>query len=138
LLSRFPLADIARSPEIKKAMAQIKKKDLQGIAFCRNHARMIGRVCFLDRTNTKLEFPHFALQYLFPRKLYFVRMSHRDGLYHVNVGVNPWMRKKGTVHVGELLKRFGGGGHKGVGGVEFKTRAETLAAVEKIIATINR
>jgi len=138
LLSRFSLADIARRPEVTKAVGKIKKKDLQGIAFSKKHARMAGIVCFMDRTSTKLEFPHFALQYLFPRKLYFVRMSHRDGLYHVNVGANPWMRKKGKVHVGELLQRFGGGGHKDVGGVEFKTKKESLDAVKTIIETINR
>lgn len=137
LLSRLPLVDIANLPEVGKFVAQIKKKDLKGLAFSKKNAKLTGVVCFLDRTDTTIEFPHFALQYLFPRKLYFIRMSDRDGLYHVNVGLNPWKREKARVHIGDMLKQFGGGGHKNVGGAEFKTREEALAAVAIMIEKIN-
>jgi hypothetical protein len=141
LLSRRPLTEIARLPEVKKLAIEIKKKNKKGIAFCKKNARIIGRVCYLDRTETKLEFPHYALPFLFPRAMYFVRMSNRDGLYHVNVGINPWplsLRKRGLVHVGDMLKPLKGGGHEGVGGVEFKTRAEAQVAVNFFIETINK
>lgn len=138
LLSRSSLADIARLPEVRKNLTWIKREERKGLAFSKKNARMNGAVCFLDRSVSKIEFPRFGLPYLFPRTLYFVRLSARDGMYHVNVGVNPWMRKKATVRVGNLLKRFGGGGHKGVGGVEFKTRKEALSTAVKIIETINR
>lgn len=137
LLATTPLSRIALLPIVKEAVAELRKKDLKGLAFCRKNAVMIGRVCFLDRSGSKLEFPHFALQYLFPKMVYFVRVSNRDGLYHINVGLNPWRKGEGWIHVGELLKRFGGGGHEGVGGVEFRVRKEAMAASQEIVKAIN-
>ncbi len=138
LLSRLPLKNIAALPEVKKFVSWIKKEDKKGLVFCRENARIVGGVCSLDRSKSALKFPHFALQYLFPRIVYFIRISERDGLYHINLGVSPWKRDKSTIRVDRILKQFGGGGHKDVGGVEFKTHSEALSAMSAIIAIINR
>lgn len=138
LLSHAPLSEIAKLAKVKNAVAQVRKEDERGLAFLQKHAVIIDDVCFIDRTKSKINVPHYGLPFLFPKSRYFVRMSNRDGLYHVNVGLNPWRRKEGTIHVGNLLKPFKGGGHETVGGVEFKARKKALAATEHFIEAINQ
>ena len=47
-------------------------------------------------------------------------------------------RLRGGVHIGKLLKRYGGGGHKDAGGVEFETREAAMRAVEEIVTVLNK
>lgn len=138
MLATMPLAGIARRVEVKRFVAAIKKRQKRGIAFTKKHTHMVGHAAFIDRTGVKLDFPHFVSPYLFPKTEYFVRLSNRDGLYHINVGRSPWMRhRKRRIDVGVMLKEFGGGGHLDVGGVEFKTHEEALFAANSFMETIN-
>ncbi|HVM76981.1 MAG TPA: hypothetical protein VMU07_02415 [Candidatus Paceibacterota bacterium] len=139
-LSERPLASIANEPKVKQLIRFVKEQDKKGIAFYKKHATVVGRVCYIDRTDVDITFAHYTAQYVFPKAMYFVRLSDRDGQYHVNVGINPWprsLRRRGLVHVGNMLKPFKGGGHEGVGGVEFKTRKEAEHAAKVFIETIN-
>ena len=45
--------------------------------------------------------------------------------FHVTSGRNPWNRPpEDTVHIGEIMESYGGGGHRAVGGVNAKSLAD--------------
>ncbi len=137
MLATQPLSKIARIPRVANFVKRLRKKYAAGLAFIKKKTQVIGKVGFIDRTGSLLEFPHYGLYYEFPRINYFVRVSNRDGLCHVNAGISPWKKGNGTIHIGKLLMPFGGGGHETVGGVEFTTRKKAMDAARKIVDAIN-
>lgn len=142
LLASRPLGEIAKEPAIKRSTAKTKKEIALALAWYRKHFAIDGRVGFVDLTAGKVKRFRFAAYYLHPKLPYCIRMTKyvaQSGRgYHLNVGVNPWVRSEAHVHIGEMLKRYGGGGHKTVGGVEFKTRKEAVKAAEEMLAILNR
>src|SRR5258708_1917509 len=138
LLSREPLARIAALPEVKRAATRVRKENIKGIAFYKKNIKLFKNGSFIDFTRTRIEAPHFIANYLYPKLLYVVRLSMRNGLYHLGVGASPWLRGKSRIHIGELLKKYGGGGHKEVGGVEFQRRDEAELASVEIMAVLGK
>jgi nanoRNase/pAp phosphatase (c-di-AMP/oligoRNAs hydrolase) len=43
-----------------------------------------------------------------------------------------------VVNIGKLMSKYGGGGHRTVGGIEKKTKPEILKVAEEIIEYLNR
>jgi nanoRNase/pAp phosphatase (c-di-AMP/oligoRNAs hydrolase) len=60
------------------------------------------------------------------------------GDYKLGVGSNPWKRNKIKINIGLLLKKYGGGGHKWVGGLTVKPASKKDAVIREIIARLNR
>ena len=87
------------------------------------------------------ELGHYVPYYLYPKASYAIRFHPFPGkptLFHVNVGANPWRRAENKKNIGELLRKYGGGGHKNVGGVEIKSRTATLRAIGEIVTFLNK
>jgi len=137
LLSRKPLAAIGRMPEIKKALAIYRKNLAKGEILFDKSVQRFKTGTFVDLTKAKYEPPHFYENYRYPELPYVVRLAMRDGMFHMRVGVNPWLKVKPDVHIGELLKPYGGGGHKAVGGVEFRTRKQAEDAAKEVLAFLD-
>jgi len=137
LLARKPLAAIARMPEVKKAVEHMRKRNEKGAEFFEKRYQPFRTGAFIDIRKTKLEPPHFYEPYRFPENEFSVRLSIRDGLNHIRVGRNPWLSGKPRVHIGELLRKYGGGGHQNVGGVEFRSARVAEKAAKEIIAVLD-
>lgn len=69
-----------------------------------------------DLRSKKIRRERFAPFYLYPELHYAVTMLPTRAGVHITAASNPWNRPSNPVHLGELLKRYGGGGHEGVGG----------------------
>jgi nanoRNase/pAp phosphatase (c-di-AMP/oligoRNAs hydrolase) len=59
-------------------------------------------------------------------------------LFHLGVGENPWAANKGKIHLGELVKKYGGGGHLSVGATDLNTKGEADRAREEILKVLNK
>ena len=84
---------------------------------------------------------YFGPYYLYPKMMYLVRFHpfpKKPTLFHINVGSNPWRRAENKKHIGGLLQKYGGGGHKDVGGVEINGKQNTLNAVADFVAFLNK
>lgn len=138
-LSAHSLRAFAREFKVRNAVAEIRRKTKLMMAFYREHIEQRGGVMVIDLTKAPYRWlAHFAPYYLYPKVLYAVRFNPRNGLFHVNVSANPWRRVGNKKHIGEFLHRYDGGGHKDVGGVEFRTRRDMRQAIEEIVAFLNR
>ncbi|HIG10898.1 MAG: hypothetical protein ABGY71_01525 [bacterium] len=74
-------------------------------------------VLLFDASSGKVRRERFAPFYHHPELEYAVGViPTRSGL-HVTCGENPWNKPAQGLHVGELMEKYGGGGHRAVGGV---------------------
>jgi len=140
LLVKRPLDDIAKIPKVVTAGARARKSARERLSFYRKHLMVRGDVTMIDLIGHGEQFLRFAPYNLFPKARYAVRIRKKGSLYSVGVGENPWLKKKGGIHLGKLVKKYsaGGGGHKGAAAVEFATHREALRVVEDIVKVLNR
>lgn len=143
LLSKKSVKDIAKLKKIKKAAREVRKDNLKTLAFYKKHLQVFGDATFIDLTGTGLHSLRFAPYYLRPKIMYAVRLTEKEGMYHLGIGASPWIRgaaerKHRNVHAGEILKKYGGGGHKKAGAVEFQTKKEAEKALREIIPLLNK
>ena len=141
LLSTTTISKIVQAKDMKRKINHLRRMMAQSIEFHKKNDRLIGRVIVTDISkDTSNDIAYFAPYSLHPKMLYSVRYNPHPGyqtLYHVNVAVNPWRRAENKKHIGELLQKYGGGGHKDVGGVEIQGKDKAFAAVDDFIKFLN-
>lgn len=137
-LPYFSLKEIASSPKIKNFLKKEKEKRKEILKiYYKNLKIFYNKIAFIDKTKIKGNL-RYAPFYFYPNILYSIILRKKK-VYIISLGVNPWKRNKNKIHIGKFLrKHFKGGGHKTVGGAEFKTKKEALKAIEKIINYINK
>jgi hypothetical protein len=88
-------------------------------------------VLMYDASANDIRRERFAPFYHHPRISYCVGVIPTRAGFHVTAGENPWNKPDPGVHVGELMERFGGGGHRAVGGANPHTlEASREVAIE--------
>ncbi len=70
-----------------------------------------------DLRSKKIRRERFAPFFHHPEIEYAVTVLPTRAGTHITVAANPWNRPQNGIHLGELLKKYGGGGHQGIGGV---------------------
>lgn len=136
-LSQFSLKEITSLPRIKKFITKEKNKRIKLLKiYYKNLKIFYDKIAFIDKTKIKGSL-RYAPFYFTPYILYSIILRKKRN-YILSLGVNPWKKNKNIIHIGKFLREnFGGGGHKTVGGAEFKTKKEALEAVNKIINYLN-
>jgi hypothetical protein len=137
---RKPLSVIAKDRKVKSILKAIEKKTEAGLLFYRKNLKVSGDVAFINLGSQNIGQLRFVPFYFHPKLKYAVKLTREsDSHYHLVAGVSPWQRGESKIHIGEMLKKHfkGAGGHKTVGGAEFKTRKEALAAAEKVVAILS-
>lgn len=141
LLRDAPLDEVLADPEVKRRCQEIlnTQETLKKILLERTTLR--GNVIFLDLRGLK-EIPdgnRFLLYTLFPAGNISVKVaedSQRPNTIAISVGYNIF-NPTSQVNVGELLQKYGGGGHRVVGscrvpaGDADKALSEILKAVQE-------
>lgn len=133
-LIQKPLTKIAQKKRVKNFIKKEVKRRQKIINFYNKNLKIYNYklgIIDIGRHNYNLRYAPF---YLKPNLIYALTIRHKKGLYFISLGVNPWQKNKNKIHVGKFLrKNFGGGGHKKVGGVEFRNKKELNLAIKKII-----
>jgi hypothetical protein len=73
-------------------------------------------VLLYDASSDKIRRERFAPFYHHPDIFYSVGVIPTRAGFHVTSGENPWNPPVNGAHIGEIMERYGGGGHKAVGG----------------------
>ncbi len=137
-LATKPIREIINQPviakKIKENMADIKIS----ITAFKNSAILKNKVVFIDKTNNEISGSHFLAFYLYPKSFYSVSISKYSGYYHISAGDNPWNRARGhDINIGEIMTKYGGGGHKGIGGTEKRSKDEILKVADEVVKYLN-
>jgi len=90
-------------------------------------------VLLYDASSSKIRRERFAAFYHHPRIRYSVGVIPTRSGFHVTCGENPWNPpgEEGR-HIGEIMERYGGGGHRAVGGAN----PESLDEARRVAAEI--
>lgn len=138
-LATKSIGDIISQPIVAKKIKEYSVNAEASVKVFKDLAVLKNRVVFIDKTDNEISGSHFLAFYLYPKSFYSVSISKYGGYYHLSVGDNPWNRARDVdINIGEIMIKYGGGGHKGVGGAESKTKKEIMRIVEEIIEYLNK
>jgi len=90
-------------------------------------------VLYFDASSSRIRRERFAVFYHHHDILYAVSVIPTRSGFHVTCGENPWKPPgERGIHVGELMERYGGGGHRSVGGANPPSLDEARAIAREI------
>lgn len=133
-LSRKSLKKIVQNKQIKNFIKKEFGRRQKILNFYNKNLKIYNHklgIIYILQHNYNLRYAPF---YLKPNLIYALTIKQKKSLYIISFGVNPWKKDKNKIHIGKFLrKNFGGGGHRTVGGAEFKNKKELDLAIKKII-----
>jgi hypothetical protein len=138
LLRTAPIDQVLADPMVRQRCKDAVAANKAYEAYLKRHTTMRGHVSITDfRSMTPApDGNRFLVYSLFPQAMVNVKLFYEGPRVAVKLGhsiLNPGCR----VNVGQLLARYGGGGHKGAGACRLGyDRAE--AQIEEIIAVLMR
>jgi len=139
LLREASLDEMLKDPEVKRRCQRIRDEQEKLRALLLQRATLKGNVIYVDLRGIK-EIPdgnRFLIFTLFPKGNIQVKVaydSQRENTTAISVGYNIF-NTTSNVNVGELLKNYGGGGHKVVGSCRVPNdKAEQ--AIREIVAAV--
>jgi hypothetical protein len=136
LLAR-PLDEVARSKAVVNRYKPLGKKHERFVQRVKQKSERLGRVVFVDLTESVLEsVGKFVTYALFPDSVYSVVVGLLKNGPKISVGYNPWSGRPLDTDISAICARYGGGGHPVVGGISFPSAAlEEARRVARSIAS---
>lgn len=137
-LSSQPLAKVASDPRVREAMVVMREETKQSLVFYRRNLKVRGIVTVIDVGNLATRRLRYAPYHIVPNSVFHLCITSRgEGNWIVMVGVSPWKRNRSSFDIGNLLKRFGGGGHPYAGAVQLESRADVDRVVDYFSTLFN-
>jgi hypothetical protein len=140
LLKTRPIGEVLRAPEVEERVRRIREQDGAFREATVARSRLDGNVVFTDFRDSE-QVPvgnRFIVYTLFPQANVSLRVHRGPSGQHVAAAVgHSIFNRTSRTNVGELMSRYGGGGHKGAGTCLLPVeKADPLIA--EIIATMKR
>jgi hypothetical protein len=111
------LEEVASRPDVERAYQRAaRNRDKALEQFPPTVQSAVGGVVHYDASSNKIRRERFAAFFHHPEALYSVGVIPTRAGYHVSAGQNPWNLPHTSAHIGEIMERYGGGGHRAVGG----------------------
>jgi hypothetical protein len=139
-LLRRPLLEVAASSDIERRYQPLGERFARFRSEVESHARDHGRVVLVDLTERATDvLGKFVTYALFPSSVYSVVAARQKHGFRIAVGYNPWCGQPLDLDVSAICSRYGGGGHRAVGGISFpdERAAEVAPAVQAIVEELN-
>jgi oligoribonuclease NrnB/cAMP/cGMP phosphodiesterase (DHH superfamily) len=141
-LSEKPISGVLKMPVVAKIARKIKTETSESMDFYRKNTKIFGNSTYVDETGLRSRPLRYAPNRLFPKMKFSVR-RHADanlkGIFHFSVGFNPWMdERKLKISIRDLLAKYGGGGHRKVGGLEIRGKIKADKVEREIIDFLNK
>lgn len=139
LLRDSTLAEVLSDPDVRRRCERIQEEQQQLRKLLLERTRYKGNVIYCDLRGVN-EIPdgnRFLVFTLFPKGNIQVKVAHdsqRANTTSISVGYNIF-NPTSNVNVGELLKRYGGGGHKVVGSSRVPNE-QAEQAIKEILAAV--
>ena len=139
-LKTRPIAEILGTPEVQERVGRIREQDVRFREATVTGSRLDGNVIFTDFRDVD-PIPvgnRFIVYTLFPQANVSLRVHWGPTRQHVAAAVgHSIFNRTSRTNVGELMSRYGGGGHKGAGTCLLPVgKADALIA--EMIATMKR
>jgi hypothetical protein len=122
--------------EVQPLWTQFRQRQLAGLKAIEKRLQVIGPVGYCDLTDIAVPFVRYGL-YLFAPDILFSVMAYKSARgsapYMISLSANPW-RTNGTslVNLGDLARKYGGGGRETVGSIPVYNPREIAQLVEQL------
>jgi len=127
--------EVARDKAVTNRYKPLGKKHERYVARVKQKSERLGRVVFVDLTESVLEsVGKFVTYALFPDSVYSVVIGLLKNGPKISVGYNPWSGRPLDTDISAICARYGGGGHEVVGGISFP--ASSLDEARKVARSI--
>lgn len=127
------LETIAGDPEIEKRYQRAcRNRDDALEQFENTIVDRADRVILYDAVSDKIRRERFAPFYLYSGIHYAVGVLPTRAGLHITAAENPWNPPASLKHVGNICERYGGGGHKAVGGANPHSYHEAMRVATEI------
>jgi hypothetical protein len=111
------LESVAARPDVERAYQRAaRNRDKALEQFPPTVQGAEGGVVHYDASSNKIRRERFAAFFHHPQAFYSVGVIPTRAGFHVSAGQNPWNMPQNLAHIGEIMERYGGGGHRAVGG----------------------
>jgi hypothetical protein len=133
------LESTATRPDVEKAHQRASRnRDKALEQFPPTVISTKGGVVHFDASSNQIRRERFAAFYHHPNASYLVGVIPTRAGYHVSAGENPWNQPSGGVHIGEIMERYGGGGHRGVGGANPPSLSDARRVAFEVAESLRR
>ena len=127
------LEEVAARPDLERAFQRASRnRDRALEQFPPCVLSKDARVLLYDASSNKIRRERFAPFYHHPDIHYAVGVIPTRAGFHISAGENPWNSPSADAHIGQIMERHGGGGHKSVGGAN----PPSLQAARKLAAEV--
>lgn len=138
-LAQGTLEQVADRPDLEKAYQRASRNRDKALSqFPPTVESTADGVVLYDASSSHIRRERFAPFYHHPRALYSVGVIPTRAGFHVSAGENPWNPPDADVHIGRLMERYGGGGHKAVGGANPHDLAAARTAAAEIAEVLRQ
>lgn len=116
LLSTLSIDEVLAEPEVKRRCEQVLAENTTYEKHLKNHTRIQGLVSITDfrELDPAPDGNRFLIYSLYPDTVVNMKIFHENSKTVVKLG-HSILNRRCNVNVGNLLSRFGGGGHRGAG-----------------------
>jgi hypothetical protein len=133
------LATVARRPDVERAWQRAaRNRDLALRQFPPLVHSTEQHVVLYDASSNKIRRERFAAFFHHADALYSVGVIPTRSGFHVTAGQNPWNAPESGLHLGNVMERYGGGGHRAVGGANARSLEDARRIAREVAAHLRR
>ncbi len=115
-LRHASLEDVIRTDEVQKRFLRTQELNTLGLERVRQSIRLEGCVAVFEASSQGVMMNRYSPYYFYPNARYSIGITHSKHSTKITAMRNPWLNFE-SFHLGEFMRRFGGGGHQRVGSV---------------------
>jgi len=118
-LQRASLQEIVQTDDVQKRFRRARELGELGLDRVCQSVRLEGDVAVFEASSDGVLMNRYAPYCFYPKALYSIGITHSKHSTVVTAMRNPWLNFE-SLHLGEFMRPFGGGGHQRVGSVVLK------------------
>lgn len=132
-LRSMSLEEVAQTGEVQKRFQRAQELNAFGLERVRQAIRMEGNVAVFETSSEGVLMNRYLPYYFHPEARYSIGIIQSRHSTRITAMRNPWLNFE-SVHLGEFMRKFGGGGHQRVGALILPQ--ERQAEAKKVLAAL--
>ena len=137
LISKHKVDDVVGKESVREAKQKVEQFAAEVANTIAEFLDHDGFTTLLDQSEFDWPYQRYEPYKIYPQSKYLVGIYRSGAQVKVSIGTNPWSQST-SFHVGELCEKWGGGGHRAVGGIIFDNLQEAKKAANEIRLELKR
>ena len=119
-------------------IAELRTQRLAADEIVKAQATVRGNVIIIEKEAAAVQASRWAAYAAHPHIPYSIQIREKADDVKISIGSNKWCGTPSQINLGEIAKRYGGGGHFGVGAIFVKDKKEAQTIVYAILEELNK